>query len=75
MEKLRIAIMEGDDIGTEIVPVARDILSKSLQMMDIDIELIALPIGKLAHEKYGDTFPHQTISQLNNVNGIICGPI
>ena len=75
MEKLRIAVMEGDDIGTEIVPVARDILSKSLQMMDIDIELIALPIGKLGHTEYGDTFPEYTINELNNVNGIICGPI
>jgi 3-isopropylmalate dehydrogenase len=75
MEKLRIALMEGDDIGTEIVPVARNILSKSLQMMDIDIELIALPIGKLGHKEYGDTFPKYTINELNNVNGIICGPI
>ena len=72
---LRIAIMNGDDIGNEIVPMARLVLNETLKTLGYSIEFIELPIGKLAHNKYGDTFPDYTISKLNEVNGMICGPI
>ena len=73
--KLKIAIMNGDDIGIEIVPMAKLVLTEALKTLGYDIELIDLPIGNLAHSKYGDTFPEYTVSQLNEVHGIICGPI
>ena len=55
--KLKIAIMNGDDIGIEIVPMAKLVLTEALKTLGYDIELIDLPIGELAHSKYGDTFP------------------
>ena len=70
--KLKIAIMNGDDIGIEIVPMAKLVLTEALKTLGYDIELIDLPIGDLAHSKYGDTFPEYTVSQLNEVHGIIC---
>ena len=73
--KLKIAIMNGDDIGTEIVPMAKLVLTETLNSLGYSIEIIDLPIGKLAHSQYGDTFPEYTVSQLNKVHGIICGPI
>ena len=73
--KLKIAIMNGDDIGIEIVPMAKLVLVETLKSLGYSIELIDLPIGKLAHIEYGNTFPEYTINQLNDVHGIICGPI
>ena len=73
--KLKIAIMNGDDIGIEIVPMAKLVLTETLNSLGYSIEIIDLPIGKLAHSQYGDTFPEYTVSQLNKVHGIICGPI
>ena len=73
--KLKIAIMNGDDIGIEIVPMAKLVLTETLKYLNYSVELIDLPIGKLAHSQYGDTFPEYTVSQLNEVHGIICGPI
>jgi len=72
---LKIAIMNGDDIGNEIVPMAKLVLCETLNSLGCSIELIELPIGKLAHSEFGDTFPEYTISKLNEVNGMICGPI
>ncbi|MDG2187400.1 MAG: isocitrate/isopropylmalate family dehydrogenase [Hyphomicrobiales bacterium] len=75
MKRLKIAVMEGDDIGTEIVPVAKNVLLHSLKIMDIGIDIVELPVGKIAHAEYGDTFPEYTANELRKVNGIICGPI
>ena len=63
--KLKIAIMNGDDIGTEIVPMAKLVLTETLKSLGYSIELIDLPIGKLAHSKYGDTLPEYTLSLIH----------
>ena len=46
--KLKIAIMNGDDIGIEIVPMAKLVLTEALKTLGYDIELIDLPIGDLS---------------------------
>tara|TARA_Y100000590_G_scaffold470770_1_gene669898 strand:+ start:24923 stop:25984 length:1062 start_codon:yes stop_codon:yes gene_type:complete len=74
MTNLKIAILEGDDIGHEIIPMAKNVIIKALNFVDYNYDLIELPIGKLAHNKYGDTFPNFTRDELKKVDAVICGP-
>ena len=48
--------------------MAKLVLTETLKSLGYSIELIDLPIGKLAHSKYGDTLPEYTTSQLNEVH-------
>lgn len=46
MAKYRIGILNGDDIGLEIVPVAVDVLKAGLaRRKSVDVEWVPLPIG------------------------------
>lgn len=74
-ETLRIGILEGDDIGREIVPasvtVAKAAAAKSGQVID----WIDVPIGRRALDTNGHTMPEGTLEILNTLDGWILGPI
>lgn len=74
-EALRIGILEGDDIGREIVPasvtVAKAAAAKSGQVID----WIDVPIGRRALDTNGHTMPEGTLEILNTLDGWILGPI
>lgn len=72
----RIGVMQGDDIGLEIVPVAVDVLRTALKVTpDIEIEMVELPIGRAAYKEFGTTLPDHVIPQLEQLHGCIMGPI
>lgn len=71
-----IAVLDGDDIGPEIVPVAVDVLDAALGAAGVDdVVLHRLPIGAAAHAQVGTTFPDQTRESLLTMHGVILGPI
>jgi 3-isopropylmalate dehydrogenase len=71
-----IAVLEGDDIGPEIVPVAVDVLTAALAAAGVaDVVLHSLPIGAAAHARFGTTFPDRTKEALAEMHGVILGPI
>jgi len=73
--KLRVGILEGDDIGHEIVPVAVEVAKAAAALHKVDIEWVPLPIGRRALDTHGHTLPPETLETLHTLDGWILGPI
>ena len=72
---LKIGILEGDDIGLEVVPECVKIMKAAAAKTGLEIEWRPLPVGKRAHETHGTTLPPSTVDALASVDGWIQGPI
>jgi 3-isopropylmalate dehydrogenase len=73
--KLMIGILEGDDIGHEVVPECVKTMSAAAQRVNLEIEWFPLPIGRKGHAEVGHTFPQSTVETLRKLHGWIQGPI
>jgi 3-isopropylmalate dehydrogenase len=72
---LQIGVLEGDDIGHEIVPASVDVAKAAAKKFGVSIEWRDLPIGRRALETHGSTLPAQTLEALPTLDGWILGPI
>ncbi len=73
--RLRIGILEGDDIGREIVPASVEISRAAAELHGVAIDWHPLPIGARALETQGHTLPPETMATLKTLDGWILGPI
>lgn len=73
--KYKIAILEGDGIGPEVVGSSRAVLESAARNFSLNLELITLPIGMQAYRKYGRTLPPETIEGMENSDGWLLGPL
>jgi 3-isopropylmalate dehydrogenase len=74
-KKLRVGILEGDDIGHEIVPIAVEVAKAAAKLHQVNIEWVPLPIGRRALDTHGHTLPPETLETLHTLDGWILGPI
>jgi 3-isopropylmalate dehydrogenase len=72
---LRIGILNGDDIGHEIVPAAVEISRAAAELHGVAIHWQPLPIGRTALDSHGHTLPPETLDALKSLDGWILGPI
>jgi 3-isopropylmalate dehydrogenase len=72
---LTLGVLEGDDIGHEIVPASVEIATAAATQAGLDIEWVQLPIGRRALEQEGHTLPPHTLETLQRLDGWILGPI
>jgi len=72
---LKIAILEGDDIGREVVPEAVKVMKAAVAKTGLQVEWIPLPLGRKAHETHGHTMPDVTVEALKSIDGWLQGPI
>ena len=72
---LRIGILNGDDIGHEIVPASVEISRAAADQHGVAIDWYPLPIGASALVTHGHTLPPETLDTLNTLDGWILGPI
>jgi 3-isopropylmalate dehydrogenase len=70
-----IAVMEGDDIGPEIVRETVKVLDAAAARQDASIGWRPLPAGLSALAEYGSTLPGHTIAALREIPGWILGPV
>jgi Isocitrate/isopropylmalate dehydrogenase len=76
MTHYRLGILEGDDIGLEIVPVTVKVLKAALQRHpNVAVEWVPLPVGAPSYAKSGETLPQKTLDTLYELDGWILGPI
>ncbi|MDR1889662.1 MAG: hypothetical protein LBQ81_09845 [Zoogloeaceae bacterium] len=76
MKTYQLGILEGDDIGLEIVPVAVKVMQTALQRCpEGKITWIKLPIGASSYAEHGETLPRKTLDTLYTLDGWILGPI
>ena len=72
---LKIGILEGDDIGLEVVPETVKVMKAAAAATGLAIEWQPLPIGRKGHESHGHTMPAVTVEALAHVDGWVQGPI
>jgi 3-isopropylmalate dehydrogenase len=72
---MQIGILEGDDIGHEIVPAAVAVARAAARKHGLSIQWRPLPIGRKALDTHGSTLPQETLATLPTLDGWILGPI
>ncbi len=76
MSEYRIGILNGDDIGLEIVPVAVSVLKTAVaKFPEVNIDWVELPIGYPSYQETGETMSQKTLDTLYELDGWILGPI
>lgn len=71
----KIGVLNGDDIGHEIVPQAVRVMSEAAACTGLRIEWEDIPIGRAALDSLGTTMPDDTLTRLDALDGWILGPI
>lgn len=72
---LVIGILDGDDIGLEIVPASVEIARAAAARHGVNIDWRPTPIGRRALDSHGSTLPEGTLQSLSKMDGFILGPI
>jgi len=75
MSKYKIALLDGDGIGPEIMVEAVKVLRLVEERNDVEFELIHTPFGASAYFECGDPFPEQTKVICDAADAILKGPI
>ena len=71
---LRIGILNGDDIGHEIVPASVAISRAAAELHGVAIDWHPLPIGRTALDTHGHTLPPETLETLQDAGRLDPGP-
>jgi len=72
---LKIGVLNGDDIGLEVVPQAVRVMQAAAARCGLTVDWQPLPIGRSGHETHGHTMPQVTVDTLKAVDGWLQGPI
>ena len=72
---LNIGILNGDDIGLEVVPECVKVMRAAAQKAGLEIDWYPVPIGKKALDELGHTLPPGTLEKLDTLDGWVLGPI
>jgi 3-isopropylmalate dehydrogenase len=72
---LRIGILDGDDIGHEIVPASVEIARAAAGLHGVAIDWRPMPVGRRALDTHGSTLPPGTLETLAKMDGFVLGPI
>ncbi|HET7037696.1 MAG TPA: isocitrate/isopropylmalate dehydrogenase family protein [Thermomicrobiaceae bacterium] len=76
MAGYRIAVMEGDGIGPEVVGAACRVLEAALAREPAPaVDFVPLPVGLAAFEAHGSTLPTATLAALEGCDGWLLGPL
>jgi 3-isopropylmalate dehydrogenase len=72
---LSIGILQGDDIGLEVVPECIKVMRAAAEKTGLAIDWKPLPIAREAHQQFGHTLPPDTLEALSRLDGWVLGPI
>jgi len=75
VDDLRIAVMEGDGIGPEIVPPTVAVMDAALRDEGVRAVFEPLPAGEAAVAPHGSTLPAVTVEGLARCHGWLLGPV
>lgn len=73
-DELRIAVLEGDGIGPEVVPVAVRAADRALAARGITASWDTLPYGGAAIVSHGSPVPDETLTALAGHDFLVVGP-
>ncbi|MFT3662114.1 MAG: isocitrate/isopropylmalate dehydrogenase family protein [Gordonia sp. (in: high G+C Gram-positive bacteria)] len=72
--ELRIAVLDGDGIGPEVVPVAVRAADRALTARGVAVRWDRLPFGRAAIDSHGAPIPEQTLDALEGYDLMVVGP-
>jgi 3-isopropylmalate dehydrogenase len=72
---VKIAVLAGDGVGTEIVPEAIKLLNAVGRKFQHHFELIAADIGGKAIDKFGLPLPQETLSLAKRCDAVLLGAV
>lgn len=75
MAHLVIGVLNGDDIGHEIVPASVRVAKAAAARTGLEIDWRPMPLGRTALDSHGSTLPDGTLEALSKMDGFILGPI
>lgn len=76
MTTYRLAIMEGDGIGPEVIAATEQVMRAAIgRQSEFAVEFVPLPVGLDAYERFGSTLPEETRAGLESCDGWILGPL
>jgi len=75
MKKYKIAVLEGDGIGPEIVTQAKKVLDKAAEKFRFEIEYSSALIGGAAIDECGEPLPAETIEICKSADSILLGAV
>ena len=64
---LTLGILEGDDIGLEVVPECIKVMKEAAARTGLDIAWKPVPIARRAHEQFGHTVPPGTLEEFTAI--------
>ncbi|WP_258366843.1 isocitrate/isopropylmalate dehydrogenase family protein [Curtobacterium sp. MCSS17_011] len=74
-QQYRLAVLNGDGIGPEIVPASVQIVDAAVATVGAPaIDWSELPLGRGAIDEFGTAVPEQTLAALSDVDGWLLGP-
>ncbi|MEJ7930777.1 3-isopropylmalate dehydrogenase [Ramlibacter sp. AN1015] len=68
---MKIAVLPGDGIGTEIVAEA----VKVLNVLDLEFEMESAPVGGAAYEAHGHPLPEATLKLAQSADAVLFGAV
>lgn len=72
---LTLGVLNGDDIGHEIVPASVRVAQAAAERCGLSIDWRHMPLGRKALDELGTTMPDGTLETLATFHGFILGPI
>jgi 3-isopropylmalate dehydrogenase len=72
---LELGVLEGDDIGHEVVPASVQVASAAAEKHGLRIDWRPMPAGRRALDTHGSTLPPGTLETLAKMDGFVLGPI
>ena len=72
---LVLGVLDGDDIGHEIVPASVRLASVAAERHGLRIAWQPMPVGRRALDTHGATLPPGTLETLAQMDGFVLGPI
>jgi 3-isopropylmalate dehydrogenase len=75
VDRFRIAVMEGDGIGPDIVRATEEVLHTAAGLAGARVVLDRLPVGLAALDSHGSTLPQVTLDALREYHGWVLGPV
>jgi len=72
---LKVGILEGDDIGLEVVPECVKVMKAAAAKSGLSIEWHDVSVARRGHHQHGHTLPPGTLDILASLHGWVLGPI
>jgi 3-isopropylmalate dehydrogenase len=72
---MKIGVLEGDDIGHEVVPETVKVMQAAARRSGLEVDWVQIPIGRRAYDTLGTTMPPDTLDRLAQLDGWVLGPI